>query len=55
MDPDLTRKWLPVDMYIGGNEHAVLHLMYTRFITMVLHDSGSFTLTNRSKSSAPTA
>jgi len=40
MDPDLTRKWLPVDMYIGGNEHAVLHLMYTRFITMVLHDLG---------------
>jgi leucyl-tRNA synthetase len=40
MDPHLTRKWLPVDMYIGGNEHAVLHLMYTRFLPMALHDLG---------------
>jgi leucyl-tRNA synthetase len=39
-DGDLTRKWLPVNSYIGGNEHAVLHLMYARFITMVLHDMG---------------
>ena len=39
-DPEITEKWLPVDMYIGGNEHAVLHLMYTRFITMALHDLG---------------
>jgi leucyl-tRNA synthetase len=37
-DRDLTRKWLPVSTYIGGNEHAVLHLMYSRFTTMVLHD-----------------
>ena len=39
-DPELTRKWLPVTSYIGGNEHAVLHLLYSRFITMVLHDAG---------------
>jgi leucyl-tRNA synthetase len=39
-DPEVTRGWLPVDMYIGGNEHAVLHLLYSRFVTMVLKDLG---------------
>jgi leucyl-tRNA synthetase len=39
-DPEITRRWLPVNSYIGGNEHAVLHLLYSRFITMVLHDAG---------------
>ena len=39
-DAAITRKWLPVTSYIGGNEHAVLHLLYSRFITMVLKDAG---------------
>ncbi len=39
-DEDITKRWLPVNCYIGGNEHAVLHLMYSRFLTMVLHDLG---------------
>jgi leucyl-tRNA synthetase len=39
-DRELTKRWLPVHSYIGGNEHAVLHLLYSRFVTMVLHDAG---------------
>lgn len=39
-DPEITKKWLPVDLYFGGAEHAVLHLMYARFVNMVLHDRG---------------
>ena len=39
-DPEVTKKWLPVDAYIRGAEHAVLHLMYSRFIWMALQDFG---------------
>lgn len=39
-DIEVTRKWLPVDAYIGGAEHAVLHLLYSRFIWKVLCDQG---------------
>jgi len=39
-DKKTTKKWLPVDMYIGGPEHACMHLLYARFINMVLNDLG---------------
>lgn len=39
-DKKNTKKWLPVDMYIGGPEHACMHLLYARFINMVLNDLG---------------
>ena len=39
-DTEIVNRWLPVDQYIGGVEHAILHLLYSRFITKVFNDLG---------------
>ena len=39
-DPEAVREWMPVARYVGGVEHAILHLLYARFFTKVIHDLG---------------
>ena len=39
-DPEAARRWMPVDQYVGGVTHAILHLLYSRFFTKVMHDLG---------------
>jgi leucyl-tRNA synthetase len=44
-DPEQVRRWMPVDQYVGGVTHAILHLLYARFFTKVLHDLGYLPVT----------
>ncbi len=44
-DPAEVARWMPVAQYVGGVEHAILHLLYSRFVTKVLHDLGEVSFT----------
>ena len=44
-DPQAVRDWMPAAQYVGGVEHAILHLLYSRFFTKVLHDMGMIDFT----------
>ena len=43
VDPEIEKAWMPIDLYVGGAEHAVLHLLYARFWHKVLYDRGYVT------------
>ena len=44
-DPDTIRRWMPVDLYVGGAEHRVMHLLFARFWTKALRDAGVLDIT----------
>ncbi len=48
-DPEIAEQWTPVDQYIGGDSHAVMHLIYTRFWTKFMRDIGMVTFRRTSE------